>query len=202
MILTYTKVLLSFCSIALLLFVTACDIFMAEIKKSGFYDQSNDAKLEEEKQFTAELEKPVSGVLSVHTIVRFSVGSENEIQVVNFFEPTKTIVDKTPWLTSMDIEDVVPVERVQEKRGVYDLKLLLTAAGKTKWQNMITAKTEYGYALLIDGVLYQTFKPRNFYDNKTREIVLDGPFDETLCKKLHLRAPFNFLKLNEQARKK
>ena len=101
----------------------------------------------------------------------------------------------------MDIEDVVPVERVQEKRGVYDLKLLLTANGKKKWEKMLAASTEYGYALLVDGVLYQTFKPRNFYDSKSREIILDGPFDEALCKKLHLRAPFNFLKLNEQARK-
>lgn len=195
------KVLISVGSAVLLLFVSACDIFMAEIKNSGFYDQEKDAAAEEEKQFTAELEKPISGVLSVHTIVRFSLGTENEMQVSNFFEPTKTTVESTPWLTSMDIEDVVPVERVQEQRGIYDLKLLLTAAGKEKWQKMIAANTEHGYALLVDGVLYQTFKPRKFYDNRSREIVLDGPFDETLCKKLHLRAPFNFLKLSEQARK-
>ncbi len=196
------RFLITACSAVSLSVLTSCDIFMAEWKKSGFYDQAENAAAEEEaKNFTAELEKPVTGVLSVHTLVRFSVGSENEMQVMNFYEPAKTIVESVPWLTSMDIEDVVPVERVQEKRGVYDLKLLLTANGKKKWEKMLAASTEYGYALLVDGVLYQTFKPRNFYDSKSREIILDGPFDEALCKKLHLRAPFNFLKLNEQARK-
>lgn len=198
----YTRVLLSIGSAVLLTGITACDIFMSEFKKSGFYNQEEAAKADEEKVFTAELEKPVTGVLSIHTIVRFSVGAKNEMAVTNFYEPTKSIVESTPWLTSLYIEDVIPVERVQDKRGVYDLKLLLTATGKEKWQKMVDANPEYGFALLVDGVLYQTFKPRKFYDRKSREIVLEGPFDEALCKKLHMRAPFNFLKLNEQARKK
>ena len=50
------RFLITACSAVSLSVLTSCDIFMAEWKKSGFYDQAENAAAEEEAKLKAEAE--------------------------------------------------------------------------------------------------------------------------------------------------
>ena len=73
---------------------------------------------------------------------------------------------------------------------------MLTKHGREQWKKLLDADNEDGFAILIDGTLYQTFHPRRFYNPKSDSIVIDGPFDDVVTALLRKRAPFNYLKLN------
>ncbi len=187
-------------TLILLMFLPSCQEFKQAWQEANQTTAEEEPNVFDEKKFTAELEKPVYGVISIHTMLDYSEGTDKELSVPDFFGG-KILVEATPWLTSKDIEDIIPVERPTIKKGVFDLKLVLNANGLEQWKKMLDHATDSGFAVLVDGTFYQTFRPRRLYSDSSKEIVLEGPFDETLAHQLNLRAPFNYLKLNKSQKK-
>lgn len=154
-----------------------------------------------EQEFNEAMSAPVEGAVSIHTISDKSKDPANELTVHGFYGE-KVIVEKLPWLTSLEIQDIIPVERPLKVRGIYDLKLQLSDKGRAQWDAMVKndSPDSEGYAVLIDGIFYMAFHPRRFYKASAREIVLDGPFDQVISTKLNKNAPFNYLKLKKAAK--
>lgn len=154
----------------------------------------------QEQEFNAVMSAPVEGAVSIHTILNKTDDPSRGLMVHGFYGE-KITVEKLPWLTSLEIQDIIPVERPLKVRGIYDLKLQLSDKGRKQWDAMVQndSPDSDGYAVLIDGVFYMAFHPRRFYKTSAREIVLDGPFDQIVATKLNKNAPFNFLKLKKAA---
>lgn len=165
-----------------------CCLLMASCVTQAEREQQEKAAFEEE------LSAQISGVVSIHSIIRFASNSEKELSVPSFYHGRIT-VDRLPWLTSKDIRDIVPLERPAQK-NTFDIQIVLTKHGHEQWGKLLAADNEDGFAVLIDGMLYQTFHPRRFYNPRSDSIVIDGPFDDVVAALLRKRAPFNYLKLN------
>ena len=190
------KILNLFFLSAVCILLTAC---------AGFSDSSlspEESRNAKEKEFNDMLASPVEYAVSFHTLLKRPKNPENQLTVHGFYGEVVT-VEKLPWLTSLEIQDIIPVERPLKIRGIYDLKLLLTDKGRKQWDSMVKndSKDSEGYAVLIDGVFYVAIHPRRFYKESSRDIVLDGPFDQVTATRLNKNAPFNFLKLKKSAKK-
>lgn len=176
------------------IFSIICSVVLAGALSACIVSQK---RAEQEKQdeiaFETAMKQPVSYAVSIHSIIKYPENKPNEISVPSFFYIPVT-VDAEPWLTSMDIMDIIPEERPIITYGVYDLKLVLTKNGIKKWEKMVENDPETGFAFLVDGMLYQTFHPRRRYKSDGKEIVIDGPFDAELSLKLRKQAPLNYLK--------
>ncbi len=154
-----------------------------------------------EQDFKEIMSTPVEGALSIHTILKKSADSSKELTVHGFYGE-RLLVEKLPWLTSLEIQDIIPVERPLKVRGIYDLKIQLSDKGRVQWDAMVKNDSPdgEGYAVLVDGVFYMAFHPRRFYKADAREIMLEGPFDQVIATKLNKNAPFNYLKLKKAAK--
>ena len=153
--------------------------------------------------FLSEMEKPLEGAVSIHTIINFPQKNDKELQVNDFYSSQKVTVEKTPWLTSLEIKDIIPVERPVSTRGIYDLKLVLTEKGVRQWNAIVKADTpQKTFAFLVDGDFYTAFDPRRIYQAGSNVVVLEGPFDNILTEKLYRRAPLNYLRLRRELEKK
>lgn len=156
----------------------------------------------QDQKFNEFMTSPVEGAVSIHTIVSGKSKNPAGELTVHGFYGEKILVEKLPWLTSLEIQDIIPVERPLKVRGIYDLKLQLSDKGREQWDAMVKndSPDSDGYAVLIDGVFYMAFHPRRFYKASAREIVLEGPFDQVVSTKLNKNAPFNYLKLKKVAK--
>lgn len=154
-----------------------------------------------EQEYKEIMSAPVEGAVSIHTILKKSADPAKELTVHGFYGE-RVLVEKLPWLTSLEIQDIIPVERPLKVRGIYDLKLQLSDKGREQWDAMVKNDSPdgEGYAVLIDGVFYMAFHPRRFYKANAREIMLEGPFDQVISTKLNKNAPFNYLKLKKAAK--
>lgn len=132
------------------------------------------------------------GVVSIHEIVRYKRGGENEIEVETMFEDEITI-DKNQLLDSADIVSIEAIP-ITDLPGFYKLRLHLTPDGGKIWRKLSVEgrDTSPSLAFLIDGILYRTFKPRFIYTNEDN-VVVDGPFDEPAALNIEANAIRNFM---------
>lgn len=152
-----------------------------------------------ERELQAKLAGPVQAAVSIHTILPRSVDPDKELVIHSFYGEGVVIVEKLPWLTSLEIQDIIPLERPLKIRGIYDLRLQLSDKGRKQWDAMVRndSPESEGYAVLVDGVFYMAFHPRKFYNDRDRHIMLDGPFPQEIVKRLNENAPLNYLKLKK-----
>ena len=132
------------------------------------------------------------GVVSIHEIVRYKRGGENEIEVETMFEDEITI-DKNQLLDSSDIVSIEAIA-IADLPGFYKLRLHLTPEGGRIWRKLSIEgrDTSPTLAFLIDGIVYRTFKPRFRYTNEDN-VVSDGPFDEPAALNIEANAIRNFM---------
>lgn len=182
-------------STVVMLAIGCCMLF------SGCALSSPSAEQQREQEFKQAMNAPVEGAISFHTLLVKSKDPANELTVHSFYGET-VLIEKLPWLTSLEIQDIIPVERPLKVRGIYDLKLQLSDKGREQWDAMVKNDSPdgEGFAVLVDGIFYVAIHPRRFYKESSREIMLDGPFDQVLAMKLNKNAPFNFLKLKKAAK--
>ena len=132
------------------------------------------------------------GVVSIHEIVRYKRGGENECEVETMFEDEMTI-DKNQLLDSSDIISIEAIA-IADLPGFYKLRLHLTPEGGKIWRKLSVEgrDTSPTLAFVIDGIVYRTFKPRFLYKNEDN-VVVDGPFDEPAALNLEANAIRNFM---------
>lgn len=145
-----------------------------------------------------DLSKPVA-LVSIHTVVPYPDGRSGVGKVPAFAGPQPSI-ELTAWLTSAEIESAEAVERPNHP-GVYDIILVLTPEGRRQWEKMLSGKAPEKFAFVVDGVFYRMFKPRRFYDNTVRTIVVDGPFDSVIAPEIAKNARLNYRKLKRKTLK-
>lgn len=178
-----------------LIFLCLSCIFLSACAGKRVVD-SND------RRYETEMQKEMSGAVSIHTILTHSVNKEKELVIQDFYSDHDIIVEAVPWLTSAEIRDIQPVERPISMREIYDLKLELTDKGRKQWEAIVkNDNPEVGYAFLVDGIFYTSFHPRRFYNAAGREIVVDGPFDKVVAELLYRQSPLNYLKLKKMQNK-
>ena len=132
------------------------------------------------------------GVVSIHEIIRYKRGGENEVEVETMFEDEMTI-DKNPLLDSSDIISIEAIA-IADLPGFYKLRLHLTPEGGKIWRKISVEGRDDSptLAFVIDGILYRTFKPRFLYKSEDN-VVIDGPFDEPAALNLEANAIRNFM---------
>lgn len=132
------------------------------------------------------------GVVSIHEIVRYPRGGENEYEIHAMFED-EVIIDKDQLLDSSDIISIEAIA-INDLPGFYKLRLHLTPDGGKVWRKLSIEgrDTSPTLAFVIDNVLYRTFKPRFLYTGEDN-VVVDGPFDEPTALNLEANAIRNFM---------
>ena len=137
------------------------------------------------------------GVVSIHEIVRYKRGNDNEYEINSMFED-EVIVDKNQLLDSSDIISIEAIA-INDLPGFYKLKLRLTQAGGKSWRKFSIEGRDKSpsLAFVIDNVLYRTFKPRFLYSNEDT-VIVDGPFDEAAALNLEANAIRNFMYFSQQ----
>jgi len=132
------------------------------------------------------------GVVSIHEIIRYKRGAENECDIGTMFEDEMTI-DKNQLLDSSDIISIEAIA-IADLPGFYKLRLHLTPEGGKIWRKLSVEgrDTSPTLAFVIDGIVYRTFKPRFLYKNEDN-VVIDGPFDEPSALNLEANAIRNFM---------
>ena len=135
-------------------------------------------------------------VVSIHEIVRYPRGGENEYEIRTMFED-EIIIDKDQLLDSSDIVSIEAIA-INDLPGFYKLRLHLTPDGGRSWRKLSIEGRDDSptLAFVIDGVVYRTFKPRFLYSNEDN-VVVDGPFDEAAALNLEANAIRNFMHFSQ-----
>ena len=105
---------------------------------------------------------------------------------------------RTVLLDSSEIRQVEPLVRIGEE-GFYNLRLKFTPEGCRQWRALLENYDGKNLAFVVDGVFYRLFIPRRFYAEDADSILVDGPFDEVISRKIMNHSSINFQEL--QARK-
>ena len=86
-------------------------------------------------------------------------------------------------ISSKDIEEVKIEPRASDP-DMYDLHLYLTERGRKMWIGLSVPNRNTELAFVVDGLMYRKFIPRMLYDDSTRDIIVDGPFDPATAQEI------------------
>ena len=138
--------------------------------------------------------RPLEGVIEIQEIITLRRGTDKEIMAPTMFGDDICLT-KAILLDSADVKEIkaIPIEK---QPPYYSIELKLTDRGRRHWIGLSLPNKATHVAFIIDGIVYRTFVPRLLYDDVTKSIIVDGPFDPATAKKLESNSARNYFRLN------
>lgn len=130
-------------------------------------------------------------VITVHDIIRYPRGMRDLEKQIPTFSGQRIWINANPYLHSKSIESVELVPNAEQPE-FYDLKLKLNSHGALVWMQLSVGLARQSLAFVIDGVYYRSFIIEQISDEKTKEVVIRGPFDRITAEALKENANANY----------
>lgn len=182
------KILSKFLFAASVVFVSSCE----EITMDNIDEQT----LLDPEQWSLEMENlPLENLVSIHEIIKYRRGEDNELMMPSSFEGDVCVNNKQ-LLDSTEIKSVKKLPVPDE--DTFNLQLDLTDRGRKRWIGLSIAHKGEQLAFAIDGTVYRRFVPRQIYDDTTTSIIIDGPFDKITAEKLEKFSRPNFRRVGRK----
>ncbi len=129
-------------------------------------------------------------VITINEVVRYPRALKEEIRVPTF--DGRTIwVKRNPIISSRSIESVRLIES-RAREDYFDLVLKLDRHGKLAAMKLVNDKVHSPWAFLIDGMYYRSTSFKLISSKKADELLVEGPFDNTIADLLSKYAKKNY----------
>lgn len=152
------------------------------------------------KEMKEEREKNRPGfMISLNEIVRERTAQDIEIMVPSYiYNNQKICINRNSYLSSKNIKKI---ERVPSKKlaNTYDLILYLDLSGMIKYNIITTSFKGQKMGVLIDGKFYRSTVIEKPLDEKTKKIIIRGPFGESVSKKIIDKSEINYKQFNDKS---
>lgn len=158
------------------LFTTGCeslDLSWSDILGTKNQDDKSDSDYGEYKP---------KFVISFNEVVEYPRAEKSEREV-------RTFSGDSVWINiiyQLHSKNIIMIKAEPDKNDptVYHLKMKLNHTGKLSWMYMSGKYRDQKFAILIDGVVYETFSPQYLSNDDDSWVTVPADFDEVIAKRI------------------